>query len=536
MPSEFEDKIDRNYLPYKMEGRIVFERDAINLTFEQLSYEDKLRAVKEGWAFAVGDNPNNPTAIKGVLFRPKQREIFYKAVKYPAYIGAFGSGKSLILCVKALSIALKYPGTRVILIRETYPQLIDTTISTLFKIFNHFGWRDKRDYNHVITRKLIELNTSPERSQIMYRPARNEGQSIEAAIADLQSLEVDWAGIDEAPGVMERIYLALQGRIGRWGRVTEERNRQLMIVGNPPPQEHYIYKRYVQHQFMDGTDIPDPENYFITVASTYENKANLPPDYIKALEAYPTWWRSVYLEGNWGFMPLDGEAVYPHFRPDLYVSNTRLKYHEDRPIIRGWDLGTTGKFKAVVFCQLDPKGVLLVLGEILNNDPGIENFGLQVQRECRLHFPKCNEYKDFADPAAFDYSQTDMKSPAMILANIGIRLAPSDKEFSLRNEALTQLLSRVIDGSPGLYLSGPDCPKLYQAMLGGYRYKVLDEGNGRYSRAPVKDIFSHVVDALQYAAARIVVVDPKTKNEYLAKIRARMGGYNKKLARGGYGR
>lgn len=515
--------------------RIDFATDAINLTFEQLSYEDKIRASKEGWAFCVGDNPNNPTAIKGILFRPKQREIFYKAVKYPAYIGAFGSGKSLILCVKALSIALKYPGTRVILIRETYPQLIDTTISTLFKIFNHFGWRDKRDYNHVITRKLIELNTSPERSQIMYRPARNEGQSIEAAIADFQSLEVDWCGCDEIAGIEERIYLALQGRVGRWGKVLEERDRQLMVTGNPPGMESWIYKRYVQHQFTDGRDIIDAENYYVTLASTYENKANLPTDYIKALEAYPEYWRKVFLEGHWADIPPPGEPVYPHFRHDLYVSQKPLQYHPDRPILRGWDVGAMGKFKAVVFAQLDPRGVLLILGEVLSHDPGIENFGLQVQAECRVRFPKCVEYKDFADPAALDISQTDSKSCALILKEIGINLIPGEKEWNIRNEALVQIMSRMIDGVPGIFID-PSCVKIIQGFGGSYRFNIMDDINGRYSKTVVKDVWSHCMDALQYLCSRITHVDRKKKNEYLAQIRARLGAVNKKKATGGYAR
>jgi hypothetical protein len=66
-----------------------------------------------------------------------------------------------------------------------------------------------------------------------------------------------------------------------------------------------------------------------------------------------------------------------------------------------------------------------------------------------------------------------------------------------RVAAVEQLLTRAIDGGPGLLIS-PECPYLLRAMDYGYRNKKSAAGVAQ--AVPEKNHFSHIADALQYMA------------------------------------
>lgn len=497
------------YLVDKYRGRIIQDpekdleievEDIYDLRFEDLDFEDQKAAVRVGWAWGVSDHAdlNKCKIIKAYLFRPKQFRFFWGPERFPAYFGAFGSGKSLIIVLKGIWLSLYYPGTRGLLMRATYPQLMDTTIATMFKVFNYFGWKSGELYNHHISRKLIELYVGNKKSEILYRPAKNEGQDIQAAIEDLQSLEIDWAGIDEIVGVEERITMAVRNRVGRWGVIGRSEDRKMMVGGNPPSEGTWIHKRWWERKYTDDSNIQDPQEHSVYASSAYENRRNLPKDYIEALEASPEYWRNSFLYGRLGFIPPDGEPIYKNFNYNLHVSEKPLEYNKKLPLLRGWDIGPTAKNKACVVAQLDSRGVLIILAEFMMLDPGVVKFGEYVQKNTQTMFPEVADIKDFTDPVAFHVSQTDGQSPAGLLRKIGIHLIPGEESFQLRHDAVVQTMDRLIDGVPGILIDRTRCPKIVEAMMGGYRYKIIDLPNERFSREPIKDVFSHCLsgDAL----------------------------------------
>lgn len=523
------------YLMEKYRGKMIVDpnrgheievEDIYDLSFEDLEFEDQRLALKMGWAWGVGDKPDIDKCkqFKAYLFRPKQYRFFWTPSRFPAYIGAFGSGKSLILCLKGIYLSLMYPGTKGLLMRATYPQLMDTTIATLFKIFSYFGWQSGKQYNHHISRKLVELYTGKDTvSTILYRPAKNEGENIQASIEDLQSLEIDWAGIDEIVGVDERVVMAVRNRVGRWGVIGKSEHRMMMVSGNPPSEGTWVHKRWYERKYTDDTPIQDPEEHAVFASSTYENKRNLPKDYIDALEASPDYWKQAFLYGRLSFIPPEGLPVYQYFAAhyNLFVSDKPLSYNPKLPILRGYDIGPTAKNKAVVIGQLDPKGVLIILAEFMVLDPGITRFGRYITEQCSAMFPDATEYRDIADPVAFHISQTDGKSPAGLLREFGINLIPGEESFQLRTDAVEQVMARFIDGVPGLLIDSTRCPKLTQGMAGGFRYRIIDEPNSRYSKEVIKDIYSHYCDALAYLCSRLAFIDRKKRDESRQAVRRR---------------
>src|SRR3990172_3741803 len=273
----------RQFVEEKYKGKLVlgpYQNTAevqtiLDLRFPDLDIEDQRLAIQSGWALGIGNAPSmeESTEFRGYLWRPKQREIWWRPETYVAFMGAFGSSKTTLLCLRAFYLSTRYPGTRGLIMRETYPQLQKTTIQTLLNILNYFGFREGREYDHHISNKIIKIhNRNGSSSEILYMPAKEEGQSIESVIQDLQSLDLDWGGIDEPANIPLPIYLAFQYRIGRWGVITNDHHRQLWLVGNPPDDDHWIPLYFIEKKDKEGKALINPDDYYLVSAATYENK------------------------------------------------------------------------------------------------------------------------------------------------------------------------------------------------------------------------------------------------------------------------
>ena len=64
----------------------------------------------------------------------KQRLFLTDRHKYIAYGGARGGGKSWAVRVKAMLLARRYPGIRMLIVRRTYPELENTLILPLLHL------------------------------------------------------------------------------------------------------------------------------------------------------------------------------------------------------------------------------------------------------------------------------------------------------------------------------------------------------------------------------------------------------------------
>lgn len=523
------------YVMDKYGGRVIrdeqYERDVtveyiFDLKFEDLDFEDQKLAIRVGWAWGVADNQDFDKAkkLKGYLFTPRQWRLWHCLEKFPAFIGAEGTGKTLIFWLFLIRIAMTFPGTRLLFMRSTYPQLLKASLPTLWKIFSHFGWQEGKQYEHHVSNKIISLKFAKGVvSEILYMPSKNEGNDIMSIIEDMRSLEIDAAVLDEIANIDELVCRAVRSRIGRWGKVTNPQLRKMIVGGNPMPEGSWIHKRWYLKLDNDDRPLADPDEHTVFVASSYENRRNLAPDIIETLEASEDYWKNSFLYGRPGFIPPDGEPVYKYFRAhiNLFVSDRQLVYNPALPLLRGWDIGPTAKNKAVVIGQLDPKGILIILAELMLLDPGITRFGNFVNEHCNALFPNPSGYRDFCDPVAFHISQTDSRSPAELLQTIGINMIAGEESFQLRTDAVEQVMGRFIDGTPGLLIDATRCPKLVNGMAGGFRYKIVDMPNERFSKEPVKDIWSHYCDALSYLCSRLAYVTIKKRDESLTAQRQR---------------
>lgn len=203
-------------------------------------------------------------------------------------------------------------------------------------------------------------------------------------------------------------------------------------------------------------------------------------------------------EYNINFNAPRGKAWYPEFRYDFHVAKEPLQAIQGRPVGRFWDYGLT---PATAFAQTTAKAQLLILyPELQSVDCGITAHGAVVKSESGLWFPG-HQFVDFGDPAGNQRAQTDEKSCNEILDDkYGIIVQPGPVSFTTRDEALRTLLTGLTpDGQPRLLID-PRCSHVIAAFRGGYQRR---EVAGVYMEEPEKNMFSHIMDAIQYGAAMI---------------------------------
>lgn len=206
--------------------------------------------------------------------------------KYIGYGGARGGGKSWVVRIKAILLCLKYPGIKLIIIRRTYPELINNHIRPLREIFVSSGMMPKFvKYNDK--EKRYTFNN---RSTITFMYC-----SRDSDLDRLQGTEWDCIFLDEATQLSEYQIKSITACC----RGVNDFPKRVYYTCNPGGQSHAYFKRlFVDREFESGED---PNDYIFIQALVTDNKALMlkQPDYINQLEALPPKLKDMWLYGKW---------------------------------------------------------------------------------------------------------------------------------------------------------------------------------------------------------------------------------------------
>lgn len=331
----------------------------------------------------------------------------------------------------------------------------------------------------------------------------------------LLSVEASSAWVEEAREVDPEVFRGLRGRVARFpnresGGVTEP---GVICSTNPPPLGGFW------HEMM--TEPPGNWEIFMqppalledgSINPEAENLEHLDPGYYENLVQGSTEdWIDVYLRNRFGAGGFGQPVFKSTFRMSFHraASNGNAILQSLNPLIIGMDNGLTA---AAVIGQQDARGRVNVLDECYvpeGSSMGVESF------LDRLLIPKLRNQWPFRpenimfvlDPACFQRSQLNEITIAQAVMARGYRvIKASTNDPERRISAVEGLLSRQIDGGPGLSIS-PRCTWLLEALDWGYRYKKM--ASGQPSLIPEKNHYSHIADALQYLALHYnLQVDP----------------------------
>lgn len=422
---------------------------------------------------------------------------FYRDFKHRTIgvMGPFGSGKSSVCLMKLLAAADQQPvqsdgkkRSRFAVIRNTYRQLEDTTIRTVFDWLpeGDFGTYVKSDHIYLINGLAPDLEI-----ELLFRALDRPEH-----ISNLLSIEYTGAWVNEGREVPWEVIKVLGRRVGRYPAPRDGGCwwAGIILDSNPPDHDSDWYRFFEQERPASAALYKQPGG----MSPQAENKPNLPSDYYTSMaDDMSEEELRVYRDGEYGYITT-GRPVYAEYRDSLHSSTQKVT---DRPIWRGWDFGLT---PACVFVQTDANGRLHIIDELCAERAGIERFGALVMQHCAEVYPK-HRFHDVGDPAGDVPGQTDERTCFEILAGLGADPVLGIQDPTLRQESVRYALGRLIDGEPGLQID-PKCGVLRRGFMGGYQYRrmVSSTAGPRFEQRPYKNMYSHPHDALQYVAVELL--------------------------------
>ena len=209
----------------------------------------------------------------------------------------------------------------------------------------------------------------------------------------------------------------------------------------------------------------------------------------------------------------DGEPVFADYRDAWHC----LAQSEPLPLVKGshyiggWDCGQTIT-PSFVLIQITPRPWQMhALLEVVS--PGaepMEKFAPRVQIELQRRLPgRWDEVEHWGDQTVIQRNGANGETAQQAAGRHGFRIRPASNEWVGRYSAVTWLLMDSIDEhTPRFLIDGRHCPVLREGFQGAYKFEESARGEavgpGRILiQRPLKNSYSHVHDALQYAACRV---------------------------------
>jgi hypothetical protein len=395
-----------------------------------------------------------------------------------------------------------YRYTRFAIVRQTLKQLKDTVLKDIT------SWLDGIA-SYKVSDNTVYITMGDVRSEWILIPLDSPEDQRR-----LLSMQLTGAWMSEAIEMDVGLVDALAGRLGRYPSAQQGGASWFgMIADTNMPTEGSDW-----HKFMDTNTPPDWQvfiqpgglapgaenlNWLTQTTETLKLPENDPARLAQGRTYYERLsrghggdWVRRYVHAQYGNDP-SGTAVFREsFNRSFHVVD-ELAPAKQKPLIIGQDFG---RDPCSVICQLDHKGRLLVLQEVIAEDIGLE---LHVERALRPALFS-ERYLGLAtamvgDPAGVSKSSIYEETTFDVLKRLGFMAFPAPtNDIDPRLRAIEAFLLGQRDGGPAMLIDRDRCPVLVRALAGGYRYAKTR--NGVRKPLPDKNEFSHVIDALQYAA------------------------------------
>lgn len=409
-------------------------------------------------------------------------------LSYSWIIGPVGSGKTTGLFFKLVHMAqLQTPGpdgirrTRAVIVRNTLPQLRDTTLASW-----SYWFKDGVAGTWKATANTFVLRFNDVECEVLFRPLDTADD-----VARVLSLEVSFAIIDEFVNIPQKIVDALSARLGRYPQNCT--NWNMWGSSNPSTEDNWWFP-YLHE------NLPDNARYFVQpsgLSPQAENLENLPGQadyYVNQAKGKSEAWIKQFIEAEWGFSAA-GQPVVPMFNTGLHLSKSPLKFNPALPLVVGLDPGIAGS--SLVFGQEDLHGRLLVLGELVQSGYGAKRLIDERMRPyIKRRFPEA-QIVIAPDPAAANRAQTDERAVVDEFKKHYKVSIETNNRLAMRLNAIDHFASRLSDIGPALQVDALECPQLVRALKGGWKY-AIDSKKDIPKPEPEKNAYSHVGDGFGY--------------------------------------
>jgi predicted phage terminase large subunit-like protein len=233
----------------------------------------------------------------------QQRAFFTSQVGEVLYSGAFGAGKSRILCEKAYALGMRYPGAPIGIFRKVAASLAATTKLTFLR-------------DVVPAGQIVRSN----KTEGWYELANGsrfwflglDPDPVTGIPSKVGSLDLAFAFVDEAVEVTEADWMMLLGRL----RFPNVPFHQIGAATNPADPSHWLKRRF---------DAPSTDRLMLH-ARTTDNRM-LPLDYRERMAAFSGLYGARYVQGQWISVagPLwNLDMIQPGQAPEMFREGKRV--------------------------------------------------------------------------------------------------------------------------------------------------------------------------------------------------------------------
>jgi hypothetical protein len=207
----------------------------------------------------------------------------------------------------------------------------------------------------------------------------------------------------------------------------------------------------------------------------------------------------------------DGEPVFADYSDNWHnpLGDHPFPMYERATYVAGWDCGQT-LHPAFCLLRITLDRQVQALLEVLAPGPEpMVKFAPRVLKALTKLLPAhWQEVEHWGDTTVTTQNGANGETAQQAARRHGINIRPGSNEWSGRFGAVTWLLTdRMSEDCARFVLDGARCPVLREGFRGAYRFELPSTaavGPERiYPESPRKDGYSHVQDALQYAAARV---------------------------------
>lgn len=455
-----------------------------------------------------------------------------------ALIGGRGSGKSRAVIADITEHIWLNAGAKAIVARETECSQSDSTIDSAWQYFATVGelysakcplfksWNNGRSFR--LPSKLAVQTMNKECAK-MKRPidvARwvavhgdklcgyLEFRGLPAAEkGKFRGMECSYLALVEADQIAQKQF-ALSMACLRWKgtdpKTCDEKgfikDRCVVLDTNPPGKSHWV----AQMETEELKKPPEQRTARFWHIDTRENEHNLPPNYIRDTILTPYANNPAMIErmlhGQYADA-YDGKPVYFAFRSHIH-SGTDLEWPRGATLVRGHDFGTSN---ATIFSAYwkegDDEYWHCLLEQYLEGSDS-ERQARGVQELTAKEFPfalpswpkkeDCAGVLDFCDPSGdnSNFSTKQTGSSVKIFQTVGI--FPGTMLWNRGIAVGITLLNRLMEkkdrlGRPVFMIDRKNCPLLFNALSGGYRYPEVGE-SGYGKDEPLKGCVSQEMD------------------------------------------
>lgn len=339
--------------------------------------------------------------------QPRQELFFAARERYVCYGGARGGGKSWCVQHKAVLMAARYAGIRVLILRRTLVELRENHIRPMRRLL-------RRAAEYRATDKTFEF---PNGSLIVFGYCDSESD-----VEQYQGQEYDAIFLDEATHFTEYQYATLTAAL----RGANDFPKRMYLTCNPGGVGHAWVKRlFIDRDFRPGER---PEDYVFIPAKVTDNLVLMEkdPEYVRRLDNLPHGLREAWRDGSW----------------DVFAGQYFTEWNRDLHVCEAFQPGVWWRWYVTMDYGLDMLAALLIgvdeagrawaVGEVYEGrDRGAGHNGLIVSdaAEAVKALAQGRSITAYlAPPDLWNARQETGKSVADIFAEHGVYLTKTGNE------------------------------------------------------------------------------------------------------------